>query len=88
MISVVTLALLMGIAALFGANAVSWNDKPTTGFGALIISPFIGFFVAAFFSAFAGSAIAFGLWLYSMFRPISIEYIACSHEPPVGSHLG
>ena len=68
-------SLLMGVFALFGASTVTWNEQPLTGLPALISSPFIGLFIALFFSAFGWLAMFNGLWIYSRFRSIELEYI-------------
>ena len=79
--SMVPFAFLMGLLAMFGADTLTWNDQPKTGISALLISPFIGVFVAAIFSAIGGCAMSFGLWAYSMFRPVSLSYLACDAPP-------
>ena len=48
--------LLMGVFALFGAPTINWNEQPLTGLPGLILSPFMGLFVALFF---------LGVWLVS-----------------------
>ena len=51
-----------------------WNGKPITGLKAIFVGPLMGIFMALIFTAIIGSITAFGLWLYSMFRPMEIEY--------------
>ena len=70
----VSLGILFGALGSMGLATVTWNRQPVTGLPALYTGPFIGLIVAMAITAFVGSAIAFGLWLYAMFRPITIEY--------------
>lgn len=71
-------SILMGILSFFGAATVTWNEQPLTGFAGLIASPFIGVFIALLFSVFLWVSIFIGLWLYSKFKPIELEYIPVS----------
>lgn len=70
--SLVPLSILFGVAALFGANTVTWNGQHLTGVTGLIASPLIGLFTAAIATLLLGSACGLGLWLYSLVRPITI----------------
>jgi hypothetical protein len=71
--SIVPLSIFMGVFALFGANSVSWNGKPITGFAGLAMSPFIGLFISFVFTALLGVFVSLGLWVFSKFRTIQIE---------------
>ena len=62
----------MGCFALFGADTLTWNKEQMHGIAALLVSPFVGLFIALIFTLFLGSAMAFGLWVYSKFRPITL----------------
>lgn len=68
------LFLLLGIGALFGADTVSFDDEPVTGIKglgvALLMWPVFSFLM----SAFLWCACIFGLWLYSLFAPIKVEF--------------
>jgi len=68
----VPLGILSGVFAAFGFNTVTWNGQPLHGISGLIGGPFIGVFIYALITVVFGSASAFGLWLFSKFRPISI----------------
>lgn len=57
-----------------GLNTLAWNNQPLTGWTALFASPFIGIFLVAVFTATIGTAIAFGMWVYSLFGPFLISY--------------
>jgi hypothetical protein len=68
--------MLMGCTAYFGLNSLLWNGQPLTGSTALFAAPFIGLFLVAVFTMVLGSAIAFGLWVYSFVSPIEISFKA------------
>jgi Na+-transporting methylmalonyl-CoA/oxaloacetate decarboxylase beta subunit len=70
--SIVPISIFMGVFALFGANSISWNEKPITGVAGLAASPFIGLFISLVFTALLGTLVAFGLWVFSRFRTIQI----------------
>lgn len=72
--SLVPFCLLMGVFAAFGAETLTWNEQPVKGLTGLIASPFIGLFMALVFSALLGTALAFGLWVYSWFGTLTIRY--------------
>ena len=71
-ITLVLFALVMGVFAFFGASTINWNHQQLTGWRGLIASPFLGVFLALLFTAFLGCCMAFGLWLYSKFRPLTL----------------
>ncbi|WP_218163408.1 hypothetical protein [Alteromonas sp. V450] len=72
-------AILCGIAALFGAETVEWNGVYRTGveglFYSFLIGPVAGFFSACFIWFFT----VLGLWLYSFFKPIKVQF-----KEPIG----
>ena len=72
------LCLLLGVMGVFGMETVTWNEQPVTGIKALFVSPLIGVFISLVFTAVFGSITAFGLWLYSFSKPVTIIYFA--HE--------
>ena len=69
----VPFSTLMGVLALFGFNTVRWNGQPLTGVWGLLLSPFIGLFIAGVFTLFVGTLIALGLWLFSWVRPMTLK---------------
>jgi len=71
-------SVLMGILSFFGAATLKWNGQPLAGFAGLIASPFIGVFITLLVSAFLWVSTFIGLWLYSKFKPIELEYIPVS----------
>lgn len=73
--SLIPLCILMGILGLFGFDTLNWNNRPLHGVTALVAAPFIGVFMAAIFTGVFGLLVAFGLWLFSKFRPIKIEVL-------------
>ncbi|MCZ2496122.1 hypothetical protein GN316_05075 [Xylophilus sp. Kf1] len=70
--SMVPLGLVVGFFALLGFDMVHLNGRSLHGIAGLIGGPIISVFVAMLFTAFMGSLIVLGLWLYSKFRPITI----------------
>ncbi|WP_125180461.1 hypothetical protein [Thiohalobacter thiocyanaticus] len=70
----IPLFVLFGVLAATGTSTLTWNEQPVTGLKALYIGPLMGLFMAAIFTALVGSVTAFGLWLYSFFKPLNIEY--------------
>jgi hypothetical protein len=68
----VPFSVLMGCFALFGANTLTWNNQNIYGVTAIVASPFIGLLIALVFTLFLGSAMAFGLWVYSKFRLLTL----------------
>ncbi|WP_050477908.1 hypothetical protein [Herbaspirillum rhizosphaerae] len=72
--SMVPISVLMGLFAFFGAETIVWNGQHLTGLMGLIASPFVGIMLALIFTGFLGTLFACGLWLYSKFRPLEIEF--------------
>ena len=70
--SFVPFTLLMGVFALMGLNTFQLNDQPIYGLKGLLVSPLIGVCIAAVFTAIGGVVMAFGLWLYSKWKPLRI----------------
>jgi len=71
-LTLIPFTLVMGVLAFFGASTVSWNQQPLTGWTGLVASPFIGAFLAVCFTMLLGCCMAFGLWAYSWFRPVTL----------------
>ena len=71
--SMVPLGFVFGVLALFGFNTVTWNGQSLHGVAGLVGGPLVGAFVALMLTAFFGSLVAIGLWLYSKFRPIVLS---------------
>jgi len=72
--SLVPLSILMGLFAFFGAETIVWNGQHLTGMRGLVASPLVGVALSLIFTGFLGTLFACGLWLYSKFRPLEIEY--------------
>jgi hypothetical protein len=70
--TIIPFSVLMGFLSLFGASTVTWNQQTVTGVYGLIASPFIGLVVVLFLTMFLGSCTAFGLWLFSKVRPMTL----------------
>jgi|ERR1700722_2686338 len=75
LLSMVPLAVFFGILAIFGLDTIKWNNQPIHGIAGLLVSPLLGIMMAGFFTAFGGIALAFGLWLYSKFRPLRLRVV-------------
>lgn len=71
---------LMGLMSLFGAGNMRWNGQALTGLPSLLASPFIGLLFSLFVTAMVGGMLALGLWLYSLVRPLQLEYR--TDDPP------
>ncbi|MEJ2761442.1 MAG: hypothetical protein P8126_07885 [Gammaproteobacteria bacterium] len=74
LIGLFLLFTLFGILSAADLATLSWNGRPITGPKAIYLGPVMGIFMAFVLTAIIGSVAAFGLWLYSMFKPIEIEY--------------
>jgi len=72
--SMVPLSILMGLCAFFGAETIVWNGQHLTGMRGLVVSPLVGVVLSLIFTGFLGTLFACGLWLYSKFRPLEIEF--------------
>jgi hypothetical protein len=70
----IPLFAVFGVLASVGLFELTWNEKLVTGPRALLVGPLMGVLFAGICTALFGSAIALGLWIYSKFRPLSLEY--------------
>jgi hypothetical protein len=70
----IPLFTVLGILASVGLVQLTWNDEAVTGPRALIVGPIMGAFFALICTALFGSSVALGLWIYSKFKPIALEY--------------
>ena len=80
----VPLFVLMGVLASFGIQALTWNGAPIFGIKALVASPFIGMLAGAMFAGMGGVGMSMGLWLYSKFRPLTLDVV----REPAAAHIG
>ena len=83
--SLVPFSVAMGVLAAFGLHTITWNKAPVTGLSGLMLSPVIGILGALLFTAFFGTAVAFGLWIMSKLRPsIRIDVVGLKSDatPP------
>ncbi len=66
--------LMCGIASIFGAETVKWEETPVTGVSGLLLAlamwPIFSFFLALFMWCF----VAFGLWIYSLAKPLKLVF--------------
>lgn len=66
---------ICGVLANFGFDTVYWNREAIHGWHAIVYGLLINMAVVLFFTAFIGTFINIGLWLFSYFRNISIRII-------------
>lgn len=55
-------------------TGITFNNQPVTGIKAIVLAPLFSLIGALIMTAIFGSMIALGLWIYSFFKPIKIEY--------------
>ena len=67
--------LLCGIAAYFGAETVKVNNANVTGVKGLVSAIVMYPLFLILFSFFAWIGSALGLWMYSWFRKIELEFV-------------
>ena len=67
-------AIICGIAALFGAETVTWNDEVRTGIEGLLYGLLLAPTLAILFTVLTWLPLVFGLWVYSFIRPIKITF--------------
>ena len=68
------LFLLFGIAAIYGYETVSFNDKYITGVWGFIAALLMWPIFSLFFTCFGWAIITFGLWIYSFFRVLRVAF--------------
>jgi hypothetical protein len=73
--SLLPFGLLMGVFALFGANTVWFEGQVIVGWVGLLAGVAIAAFIAGMVTFFAATFGYIGLWLFSRFRPIQLEYL-------------
>lgn len=73
-VSLVPLFAICGFLASAGLVSLNWGDQPLTGVSAILAGPFIGLSLAIFFGLFNSALVSSGLLLYSLIRPLKIEY--------------
>jgi hypothetical protein len=68
--SIVPLSFLVGVLALFGGVALTWNAKQVVGMWGLALCPLAGVLLTLVLTFAVGTPCVIGLWVYSRFRPI------------------
>ena len=76
------LSRLAGVLSIFGASTITWNDQVVTGLPALQVSPLSGAMFALVVSALGWISVFIGLWGYSAFRPLELEFIPLARGKP------
>jgi len=81
--------LLCGIAAVFDAQAVSFNGEYQTGWKGLLTALIMFPFFVVIATCFIWVGAALGLWMYSFFKEIEIEVVdARVLNPPISDPDG
>ncbi|EGU44309.1 hypothetical protein A3712_07990 [Vibrio sp. HI00D65] len=66
--------LICGVASIFGAETVKWEQTPVTGLSGLLLAlamwPMFSLFLTLFMWCFA----AFGLWIFSLVKPLKLVF--------------
>lgn len=65
---------VFGVAALFGADTVKWNDVPVHGFSGFLLSWALWFVFSLFFTVFNWLICILGLWLFSFKQNLTLKF--------------
>ena len=72
--SVSCMAILFGIASIFGVEGITWNGEVKTGFEgmfyAMLMIPLFSFTMTLGMGFF----LIYGLWIYSFFGPLKLKF--------------
>ena len=68
--------LACGIASAFGANTVTVNNRSVTGIMGLVAALIMYPIFCVIFPSVMWVGYAIGLWVYSKFRKIEVEFVA------------
>lgn len=71
--TLVPLGLVFGVLAWLGSGTVTWYGQNLQGVPGLLAAPLMGLFMAAAMTLVQGSAVALGLWLFSLFKRITLR---------------
>lgn len=71
----VPLFILFGVLGALDLMTLSWNGQAVTGPKAIVVGPLMGLLFSLVFTAVLGSVMAFGLWLFGKFRPLTIDFL-------------
>ncbi|EHR1005903.1 hypothetical protein [Vibrio parahaemolyticus] len=66
--------LICGVASMFGAETVKWDETPVTGTSGLLLALAIWPVFSLFFTLFMWCFAAFGLWMYSLVKPLNLVF--------------
>ncbi len=72
---------LFGLMGALGMDVLKWNHEPVTGIKALFAAPLMAVCMALILTALLGSIASFGLWLFSLFKPLVIAYTPTDPNP-------
>jgi hypothetical protein len=66
--------ILCGLAALLGAETITWNEESKTGLEGLLYSFLLAPMISGFFAGFFWVFLVIGLWIYSFINPLKITF--------------
>ena len=72
--SLVPFFLMLGVLSAMGNGSMQWNGQALVGMKALLLSPVLGLVAALLATLFFGTLLSLGLWLFSLIRPIQLQY--------------
>lgn len=76
-VSLLPFILICGVASVFGAETVTVGSKQVTGIMGLVAAMLMYPVFCFVFSAMIWICFAFGLWVYSLFRKVELEFADC-----------
>lgn len=81
-VSLILWGVIYGLLALFGFSVLKVNGQFVVGIEGLFAGPLIGIMVALLASIFSGVFSVMGLWIFSKFRPLQIEFesVVCGED--------
>jgi hypothetical protein len=65
---------VFGVAALFGADTVNWNNVPVHGISGFLLSWVLWFLCSFFFTVFTWLISILGLWLFSFKQNLTLKF--------------
>ncbi|MBB1465556.1 hypothetical protein H5300_19965 [Vibrio sp. SG41-7] len=66
--------LVCGIASIFDAETVKWDETPVTGISGLLLALAMWPIFSLFLTLFMWCFVAFGLWIYSLVKPLNLLF--------------
>lgn len=79
-LSVPPIFLILSILSLFGMATVYQNGQAVYGIDGFVIGIALGLFVTIISVFITSLLMLLGLWLYSLFRPITLQFVSLHPE--------